>query len=323
MGFHIMEGLEMKHIVLVLFLLLMVGCQPADQPAELEQVSEETAPEVAPEPAAPEPEPEENRLARVLAEQAPTVQARFPYRNPYETLNFFGIEPGMTVVEALPGGGWYTRILLPFLGEEGKLIAANYPLALFPHFDWVSEEFLAGLPAWPETFANNAGEMCFVDCAPVAAFWLGDLPEELQGTADAVLFIRILQNLARFQNEGVDDFLDQSFADAYAVLRPGGVLGVVQHEAREDMPDDWANGTFGYLKKSFVVARAEAAGFELAGESAVNENPADQPTVEESVWRLPPTLMVHENGDPDEQRARHEAIGESHRMTLKFVKPER
>lgn len=321
MGFHIMEGLEMKHIVLVLFLLLMVGCQPADQPAELEQVSEETAPEVAPEPAAPEPEPEENRLARVLAEQAPTVQARFPYRNPYETLNFFGIEPGMTVVEALPGGGWYTRILLPFLGEEGKLIAANYPMTLFAQFDWASEEFLAGLPAWPQTFAENAQDMCVGDCAPVAAFWLGDLPDEMQGTADAVLFIRVLQNLARYQKEGVDDFLDQSFADAFAVLRPGGVLGVVQHEARADMPDDWASGAHGYLKKSFVIAQAEAAGFELVGESPINENPADQPTVDDSVWRLPPTLMAER--EDDELRARMLAIGESHRMTLKFIKPDR
>ena len=319
-----MEGLEMKHVLFVLFLVLLVGCQPADQPAEVTEAPDETAQEQAPEPVAsePEPEPEENRLARVLEQQSEEVQARFRFRNPYETLNFFGIEPGMTVVEALPGGGWYTRILLPYLGEEGKLIAANYPVSLFQQFPWASEEFLENLPAWPDTFAENAQAMCAGDCASVGAFWLGELPEDMRGQADAVLFIRVLQNLARFQNEGVDDFLDQAFSDAYAVLKPGGVLGVVQHEAREDMPDDWASGAHGYLKKSFVIAQAEAAGFEFSGESAINENPDDQPTVDKVVWRLPPTLMVHENGDPDEQRARHEVIGESHRMTLKFVKPE-
>lgn len=318
MGFHVMEGLEMKRFMLLILLLPLVGCQPTDEPAAIDQaiVPELQSEEADPDELAPEPE---NRLARVLEEQPAEIQARYPYRNPYETLNFFGIEPGMTVVEALPGAGWYTRILLPYLGEEGRLIAANYPVALFQQFEWASEEFLENLPAWPETFADNVRGMCIGDCAPVAAFWLGDLPDEWQGTADAVLFIRVLQNLARFQAEGIDDFLDQAFADAYAVLKPGGVLGIVQHEAREHMSDEWASGAFGYLKKSFVIAQAEAAGFELVGESATNENPADQPTVEDSVWRLPPTLMAEE--EDDQLRAKKLAIGESHRMTLRFVKP--
>lgn len=310
----------MKRCVYLLVLLSLVACQPADEPSNAYEAPAipDTAPEEHPEPAEPMPDPVD-RLADVLDEQPETIRARYQHRNPYETLNFFGIEPGMTVVEALPGGGWYTRILLPYLGEDGKLIAANYPVSLFEQFDWATEEFLASLPEWRETFVRNALDMCVGDCASVDAFWLGDLPEDWHGRADAVLFIRVLQNLARFQHEGVDDYLDQAFADAYAVLKPGGVLGVVQHEAREDMPDDWASGAHGYLKKSFVIAQAEAAGFELADESAINENPADQPTVEDSVWRLPPTLMAER--EDDEKRARMEAIGESHRMTLKFVKP--
>jgi predicted methyltransferase len=314
----------MKPVFCVLLIALMLGalvaCQPADETPYAEPPL--PVPEEAMEEEAAEPEPETDSvdpLAAVLDRQPEDIQARFAHRNPQATLNFFGIAPGMTVVEALPGGGWYTRILLPYLGEDGKLIAANYPATLFEQFEWATEEFLEGLPAWPERFARNALDLCAQDCAPVDAFWLGQLPADWQGTADAVLFIRVLQNLARFQHEGIDDYLDQAFADAYAVLKPGGVLGIVQHEAREDMPDEWATGAYGYLKKSFVIAQAEAAGFELVEESAINENPADRPTVEDSVWRLPPTLGT--SGEDAELRAEMEAIGESHRMTLKFIKP--
>jgi predicted methyltransferase len=317
----------MQRLSLSLFLsiFLLAGCQPSDDSAPPAQVD---APAVeSPDPyVEPEPEPDEvvlspsERLAEVVSQQPEEIQARIRYRNPKETLSFFGIEPGMTVVEGLPGGGWYTRILLPYLGSDGRLIAANYPIELFSQFDFATEEFLAGLSDWPDSFRDQAGEWCADDCAAVDTFWLGDLPENLQGRADAVLYIRVLQNMARFQIEGVDDYLDQAFANAFDVLRPGGVLGIVQHQAREDMPDDWATGANGYLKKSFVIAQAEAAGFELVGESAINENPLDQPTVDDFVWRLPPSLGTSQ--DDPELRAEMEAIGESHRMTLKFRKPE-
>lgn len=260
------------------------------------------------------------RLAAILAEQPEEVRARYDARNPQETLEFFGIEPGMTVVEALPGGGWYTRILLPYLGADGTLIGANYPVTLFEQFEFATEEFMAELAGWAEAFPVQAGDWCDDDCASVRAFWMGELPEDMRGTADAVLYIRALHNMARFQNEGIDDFLDQAFADAFAVLKPGGVMGVVQHAAGEDMPAAWASGEAGYLKPSFVIAQAEAAGFELEAESGVNANPADKPTAEDIVWRLAPTLGTTEEGT--EERAEMEAIGESNRMTLKFRKPE-
>lgn len=262
----------------------------------------------------------DERLAAILADQPDEVRARFDARNPQQTLEFFGIEPGMTVVEALPGGGWYTRILLPYLGAEGTLIGANYPITLFEQFEFATEEFMAELAGWAEAFPAQAGGWCDGDCASVRAFWMGDLPEDMRGTADAVLYIRALHNMARFQIEGIDDYLDQAFADAYAVLKPGGVMGVVQHASGEDMPAAWASGEAGYLKPSFVIAQAEAAGFELAAESDINANPADTPTVEDIVWRLAPTLGTTEEGT--EERAEMEAIGESNRMTLKFRKPE-
>jgi predicted methyltransferase len=108
--------------------------------------------------------------------------------------------------------------------------------------------------------------------------------------------------------------------DAYTALKPGGVFGIVQHEARENVPDDWADGSRGYLKKSFVIEQVEKAGFEFVAENDVNTNDKDQPTADDVVWRLPPSLRG--SRDDPEQRAAMEAIGESNRMTLKFIRPE-
>jgi len=144
------------------------------------------------------------------------------------------------------------------------------------------------------------------------------MPDEMKGTADAVFFARVLHNLARFESKG--GFLTATLADVYAVLKPGGTFGVVQHHARDEMSDEFADGSHGYLKKSFVIAAAEEAGFEFVAESDINANPADQPTEEDIVWRLPPTLGT--SGEDPELRAELEAVGESNRMTLKFRKPE-
>jgi predicted methyltransferase len=108
--------------------------------------------------------------------------------------------------------------------------------------------------------------------------------------------------------------------DAYNVLKPGGVLGVVQHHARDDMSDEWANGSHGYMKKQFVIDRVVAAGFELVAESDINANDKDQPSHDDIVWRLPPTYAT--SRDNEELKATYAAIGESNRMTLKFRKPE-
>jgi len=133
-----------------------------------------------------------------------------------------------------------------------------------------------------------------------------------------VLLIRALHNLARFESQG--GFLTSALQTLFDVLRPGGIVGVVQHQARDDMPDAWANGENGYLKKDFVVAKMQAAGFELIGASDINQNEMDQPSETDIVWRLAPTLATSRE-DP-ELRARIQTIGESNRMTLKFRKPE-
>ncbi len=255
------------------------------------------------------------RLARVLNAQPEEVRARYPQRRPAETLDFFGIEPGMTVVELLPGGGWYSRILAEYLGPEGTLIGANYAHGMWALFGFMSEERIAAMATWAADWPGQAAAWEVADAAAFEAFVIGELPEDKHGSADAVLMIRALHNLFRFDAE--HGTLAPALADVYQVLKPGGIVGVVQHEARPDMPDDWADGANGYIKRDAVVAAFERAGFELVAESELNANPADLPGIEDSVWRLPPSLRVE---DP-ERRAEMEAIGESHRMTLKFRKP--
>jgi len=259
----------------------------------------------------------EARLAAVLAAQPAEVQARFAARNPAATLSFFGIEPGMTVVEALPGAGWYSKILLGYLGEEGMLIGADYALEMYSLFGFFSEQALLEKETWAEDWPATASGWDEDAATPVDAFVLGSLPERLKGSADAMIFIRALHNLANFDPQG--GFLGDAVQSAWDVLKPGGVVGVVQHEARPEMPDEWASGAAGYLKRDAVIAAFTAAGFEFIGSSDVNANPQDQPTTADTVWRLPPNFRT--SRDDAERRAVFEAIGESHRMTLKFRKP--
>jgi len=263
-------------------------------------------------------EPDSEKLAAVLAGQAEEIQARYEYRHPQETLEFFGIAPGMTVVEALPGSGWYTKILSPYLGPDGELVGADYSLDMYPLFGFFSEERLKEKETWVDDFTAGAKEWSGDDGAPVSAFVLGSMPEELKGSADAVLFIRALHNLARFEGDGA--YLTAALKDAYDVLKPGGTVGVVQHWARSNMSEEWAGGQNGYLKKIFVIARMEKAGFKFVAEIDANVNEKDQPTEEDIVWRLPPSLAT--SRENPELKAEMEAIGESNRMTLKFRKPE-
>ena len=255
-------------------------------------------------------------LEAVLAAQPEEVQARYGARHPQTTLEFVDIKPGMTVMEGLPGGGWYSKILMAYLGKEGHLIGADYAADMFALFGFFSEEFVEGKKTWPETWTAGTAEWGVSDAAPVSAFQFGSLPESMHNTADAVVLIRTLHNLARFEPQG--GYLTKALGDVYNMLKPGGVVGVVQHQARDEMPDEWASGGAGYLKRNFVIAQMEAAGFEFVGEKNFNNNENDRPGVEDVVWRLPPTLMGSE--DNPELKEEMLAIGESNRMTLKFIK---
>ncbi len=257
-------------------------------------------------------------FADILAAQPDDVRARYPFRHPQETLEFFEIEPGMTVVEGLPGRGWYTKVLAAYLGSDGHIIGIDYAMDMWPLFSFGTEEFLQRKSTWTTDFPVDADEWRDENSATIGAHVFGSVPTDVAGTADVVFFARVLHNLANFQNAGEGQFLNIALVDAYTILKPGGVFGVVQHHARDDMSDDFANGTHGYLKKDFVIAQAEAAGFEFVDEIDVNANAKDRPSEEDIVWRLPPTYALA--GDDPDLRAEVDAIGESNRMTLKFRK---
>jgi predicted methyltransferase len=263
-------------------------------------------------------EPDFGRLSVVLSIQPADTKARYPFRHPQQTLEFFEIAPGMTVVEALPGQGWYTKILLPYLGREGTVIGADYSDGMYPLFGFFNEEQLAEQSRFITKFPADAAGWGGSDGGSVEAFKLGSLPDAMKGQADAVLFIRALHNLARFESQG--GFLTEALQNAYDVLKPGGLVGVVQHEARDDKSDEFANGSRGYLKKSFVMQVMQDAGFQFVAESDINQNDKDQPGDDDIVWRLPPSLVT--SRDNPGLKAEMEAIGESNRMTLLFRKPD-
>ncbi len=214
-------------------------------------------------------------LDATLAAQPAETRARYPARHPLETLTFFGIKPGQHVIEVLPGSGWYTKILLSVLGSEGRLSGADYAFAMYPKFNFYSDEQIEAKKTWTTTWTAEAQTWRGDAGAAVDAFVFGSMPASLDGQADAVLFIRALHNLARFEHDG--GYLTTALAEARRALKSGGIVGVVQHVAPESASDTWADGSNGYLKKSFVIEKLTAAGFELVGESDVNLNPRDQP----------------------------------------------
>ncbi len=285
----------------------LLGCsKPAEPPAQPAAQTPATA--------AAEPSPAE-RLDAVLAAQPDAEKARYAYRHPKETLLFFGVEPGMTVVDTLPGDVWYTGILLDYLGPNGKVIAADYSPEMWAQFGEYSPDPKTKAN-WPADYVAKMEPKRGADDAAVAAFQYGAVPDDMAGTADVVLMIRALHHFNRL--EAKNGYLTKALADINKVLKPGGIVGVEAHRSPEGNSDAWAVGEAGYLKQSAVIAAFEKGGFELVEASEINANPKDQPTEKDFVWRLPPTLATSE-GKPD-VKAQMEAIGESDRMTLKFRK---
>ncbi len=235
-------------------------------------------------------------------------------RNPYETLSFFRIRPDMTVAEAAPDEGWYTRVLGPYLADKGRYVALNPSTAVLKQVmgGVLTPEERAEAAAFPATWpaaveamlAGSEDEGLEIH----GAYFLGDTPADLDGAVDAVLFIRALHHMKRF------GAMDAAIAETASLLKPGGLVGVVQHRAKADAPDAYADGSKGYLREIDVIAAFEAAGFTLLDRSDVNANPKDPADWPYGAWTLPPRLIT----GADEERYR--AIGESDRMTLLFQK---
>ena len=242
-------------------------------------------------------------LAAAVASPArtPANVLRDRYRHPVETLSFFGVQPNHTVVEIWPGGGWYTEILAPYLASGGgRLVVATL------------NGQLGGVAklqqSQPALYAN-------LTTAVFPAFD-ANATRVPSGSADVVLTFRNVHNWR--MGAGRDDKQDYSpeaFRQIYAMLKPGGVLGVVDHRLPESASAE-RERTSGYMKVSTVRALAEAAGFRLAGSSEINANPNDTADWPQGVWTLPPSLALK-----DKDRERYLAVGESDRMTLTFVKP--
>ncbi len=224
-------------------------------------------------------------------------KARDRYRHPVETLEFFGIKPDMTVVELAPGGGWYTEILAPFLYAHGHLIEAASP----PRGNGPSK-FEQMLKADPAVYGHVEKVIPF---APPAQVNLGP-----DNSADMVLTFR---NLHDWMNNSPET-LAAVFKAAYDVLKPGGVFGVTEHRAKPFADAAVSSKTLHRLPEDYVIELGLKTGFRLAGVSEINANPNDPEDI--NVHRLPPDLS-----GPDSEHAKMKAIGESDRMTLKFVKP--
>lgn len=228
--------------------------------------------------------------------RTPANRARDKYRHPAETLAFFGIKPGDKIVELFPSGGWYTEILAPFVNSgDGNLIVAG-PAGK-------SDTTIATKLATDLSVYGKVSRARF----PSTAGEAGIAPNSV----DAVLTFRNVHNLKM----GTVDASAAAFREMFAMLKPGGVLGVEEHRLPENM-DSAREKTSGYLKVSTVKALAAKAGFQFAGASEINANPRDTHDYPKGVWTLPPSFA---EGDTD--RARYAAIGESDRMTLKFIKP--
>ncbi|MDX9740445.1 MAG: methyltransferase [Gammaproteobacteria bacterium] len=228
-------------------------------------------------------------------------RARDVHRHPVETLLWMGIRDDMTVVEVTPGAGWYTDILAPFLRDHGQYYAAGFdPDSSVGFFRNAALRFRQKVEADPALY----GDVKITVLAPPAHTRIA--PPE---SADMVLTFRNVHNwMAAGTTEAIFDAV-------YQALKPGGILGIVEHRGDPERPQD-PKARFGYVNEEYVIARAEAAGFEFVDRSDINANPRDTKDHPEGVWTLPPTLRL---GDDD--RERYLAIGESDRMTLKFVKP--
>ena len=238
--------------------------------------------------------------------RTPANVARDGFRHPAATLDFFGITPAMTVLEISPGSGaWWTEILAPWIKQGGGtyIAAVNDPAKASS--DRAREYFTNDNAKLGERLAAAPAQFDKVTLRPVdpTAPVYGE-----PGSVDAVLTFRNLHGWFR------NDQADEQMAAFFAVLKPGGVLGVEQHRADADVPKDKVAG---YLSEAQVIALAEAAGFKLEAKSEINANPKDTKDPPNGVWTLPPNLDVPEGED----KAKYEAIGESDRMTLRFRKP--
>lgn len=229
-------------------------------------------------------------------------RARDVHRHPARTLAFFGVEPGMKVGEYAPGGGWYSRVLGNYLAPEGRLVG----LFFTPDKGVFDEKARQGIRAAAAGFPAQVEKWTGRPAAGTAGLTLDAIGDADKGSFDRILVIRMLHNMMR------SNFADSELKAMRALLKPGGMLGIVQHRAKPSAAGDYADGSKGYLRQKDVIGLVEAMGFELVSTSEINANPRDTADHPQGVWEMPPTLRT--------TREDLKALGESDRMTLLFRK---
>jgi len=249
------------------------------------------------------------------AHRSPESRARDQYRHPVETLSFFGIKPDSSVIELAPGEGWYTEILGPYLKDSGKLFVTIRDPNGPPEFYGTgqAQKYQARLTEQAAVFGSVQFviEPAQVNIVKGKVESVKALPLVLGPEASVDMVLTFRSSHGWYNRES----LDMVYGAAFKVLKPGGVFGIEQHRAAQGA-DPTESAKKGYLPEATIIEAAERVGFKLAGSSEINANPKDTKDYADGVWTLPPTLRL---GDTD--RAKYEAIGESDRMTLKFVKP--
>jgi len=232
-------------------------------------------------------------------------RARDAWRHPAETLEFFGVTPGMKVGEYAPGGEWYSRFLGLYLGEKGRLVGLYFNPVSGPFKPETQDGIRKGAAGYPADVAKFTG----LPAGRFGGMTLETIPEAEKGTFDRIVVMRMLHNLMRW------NIADSEIKAMRDLLKPGGMIGFEQHRARADAPFSYADGSNGYLRQADVVKFMEVNGFDFVASSEINANPKDTANWPDGVWTLPPTLAL---GDKD--RAKYAAIGETDRMTLLFRK---
>lgn len=242
----------------------------------------------------------------------PAFVARDKYRNPKETLKFFGLQPDMTVVEITPARGWYTEILAPVLRDSGILYEAGFAMTSSQTPDWQKEIQIA--------FANKLSQRPDVyDHVVVTEL---SVPERMviapPGTADMIVTFRNVHNWMKAET------IQSMFEIFHRTLKSGGVLGIVEHRAAPKTPMDQMIQS-GYVTEEFVIQMAKAIGFVFEESSEINANQNDTKDHPEGVWTLPPNLRhcgkMQDGSSKDTCIKKYMTIGESDRMTLRFRKP--
>lgn len=282
--------------------LAACGSEPAPEPAPAQEETSAETPAASPYDA--------STLAAAVAApwRSDDAKARDEFRNPAETLAFFGIDPSSTIVEIWPGGGWYTDVIAPWVAANGgQYVAAWPPIA--------ADNERA--QAFQDRFMARFNDAAYGD-GQLVAFGPGVDALGEPGSVDAIVTFRNVHSLMR------RGFAEAGFEQFHTALRPGGVLGVVAHRQAAGSTQDPRAST-GYAQQDYVIALAQEAGFELIEASSINANPRDTADHPFGVWTLPPVLRtapVGEDPNPEFDSTPYQEIGESDRMTLLFKKPE-